>query len=82
MNEITIYTRPTCPFCNKLKAILTQRGVAYKDYDVTKNEAPQHVVGKDGHIPVPQVEYAGRIIYDYKDEESLADEIQQIMKAN
>jgi glutaredoxin 3 len=82
MNEITIYTRPTCPFCNKLKTILTQRGIAYKDYDVTKNEAPRHVVDQAGNIPVPQVEYAGRIIYDYKDEESLADEIQQIMKAN
>ncbi len=32
---------------------------------------------RNGHIPVPQVEYAGRIIYDYKDEESLADEIER-----
>jgi glutaredoxin len=80
MNEITIYTRPTCMFSNKLKAILKARGIAYKDYDVTKNEAPHHVVDQDGNIPVPQVEYAGRIIYDYKDEESLADEIQRIMK--
>ncbi len=80
MNEITLYTRPTCPFCNKLKGILNSRGIKYKDYDVTKNEPPRHVVDQDGNIPVPQVEYGGRIIYDYKDEESLADEIEQIMK--
>jgi len=82
MDEITIYTRPTCPFCNKLKAILNERGIKYKDYDVTKNESPRHVVDQDGHIPVPQVEYAGRIIYDYKTEETLADEIEKIMKEN
>ncbi|MDE1866050.1 MAG: glutaredoxin [Candidatus Micrarchaeota archaeon] len=80
MNEITIYTRPTCPFCNKLKGILDSRKIKYKDYDVTKNEPPRHVVDQDGHIPVPQVEYNGRIIYDYKDEETLANEIGKIMK--
>lgn len=80
MNSITIYTRPTCPFCNKLKGILKERNIQYQDFDVTKNEPPRHVVDQDGHIPVPQVEYAGRIIYDYKTEEELADEIQEIMK--
>jgi glutaredoxin 3 len=80
MNEITIYTRPTCPYCNRLKGILKERGIKYRDFDVTKNEAPRRVVDQDGHIPVPQVEYAGRIIYDYKDEETLADEIEKLMK--
>ena len=80
MNEITIYTKVGCPFCNKLKSILDERGIKYKDYDAIKNEPPRHVVDNDGHIPVPQVEYNGRIIYDYKDEESLAEEIEKIMK--
>lgn len=80
MDEIIIYTRPTCPFCNKLKSILGQRGIRYRDFDVEKKEAPRYVVEQNGHIPVPQVEYAGRIIFDYKDEESLVDELQKIMK--
>ena len=80
MNEITIYTKPLCPYCNKLKGILKARGIKYKDFNTEKNEPPRHVVDQNGHIPVPQVEYEGRIIYDYKDEESLADEIQRLME--
>jgi glutaredoxin len=80
MNAITIYTRPTCPFCNRLKDILDRRKIEYRDFNVENNSAPRHVVDQNGHVPVPQVEYNGRIIYDYKDEEALADEIEKIMK--
>jgi glutaredoxin 3 len=81
MDEITIYTKPTCPYCNKLKEILDARRIKYRDFNTLKGEPPRYVVEKNGHIPVPQVEYNGRIIFDYKDEESLADEIEQIMKS-
>lgn len=80
MAEITIYTKPTCPYCNNLKRILKERNIQYKDYDPLKGQAPRWVVDKDGHVPVPQVDANGMIIYDYKDEESLANEIEQILK--
>lgn len=56
MEKVTLYTRPTCPFCNNLKKILKEKGITYKDYDVTIREAPRWVVEKSGHIPVPQVD--------------------------
>jgi glutaredoxin 3 len=79
MKEITMYTKPSCPYCNRLKDILKRRGIKYKDFNTENDEPPRYVVERNGHIPVPQVEYAGRIIYDYKDEETLADEIERIM---
>lgn len=80
MVEITIYTKPLCPFCNNLKRILKGRGIAYTDFDTEKNEPPRHVVDRDGHIPVPQVDINGRIIYDYATEEALADEIERLAR--
>jgi glutaredoxin len=80
MDEVIIYTKPLCLYCNRLKDILNKRGIRYRDFNTEKGEPPRYVVERNGHIPVPQVEYAGRIIYDYKDEESLADEIERIMK--
>ena len=59
---------------------MDSRGIKYRDFNTEKREPPRYVVEQNGHIPVPQVEYAGRIIYDYKDEESLADEIEKMMK--
>ena len=80
MKEVTIYTKPSCPYCNKLKEILKRRGIAYKDYDTQKQEPSRWVVEKNGHIPVPQVDINGRIIYDYATEETLADEIEMLIK--
>lgn len=38
MKTIDIYTTPQCPFCKQLKLKLDQKNIAYKSYDITKNE--------------------------------------------
>ena len=73
--EVIIYTKPACPYCNKLKRILNSRNIKYRDYNTEKGETPRYVVERDGHIPVPQVDTGTRIIFDYTTEEALADEI-------
>ena len=35
MAEITIYTKPTCPYCAAAKADMDVRGVSYDEVDVT-----------------------------------------------
>ncbi|MEI6850307.1 MAG: glutaredoxin [archaeon] len=79
MSKLIIYTRPGCPYCQKLKSILNERKIGYTDFNVTDGSAPRMVVDKNGHIPVPQVDINGRIIYDYKTEESLVDEISKLI---
>lgn len=36
--SITIYTQPTCQDCIRLKRYLKQRGITYRDRDVTSDE--------------------------------------------
>ena len=31
MVDVTIYTRPGCPYCTRAKALLTQKGVAFHE---------------------------------------------------
>ena len=81
MEEITIYTNPACPHCNKLKRILKSKNIKYRDYDTEKGAPPRYVVERDGHIPVPQVDTGTRIIFDYTTEEALADEIGALQDA-
>ena len=37
---ITIYSFPTCPYCNEMKTLLKEEGIQYKDVnvDLTENE--------------------------------------------
>jgi len=39
MAEVTIYTKPTCPYCAAAKADMDGRGVAYNEVDVTADPA-------------------------------------------
>ncbi|MDP1809291.1 MAG: glutaredoxin domain-containing protein [Actinomycetota bacterium] len=39
MADITIYTKPTCPYCAAAKADMNSRGVAYDEIDVLANDA-------------------------------------------
>lgn len=81
MSEITLYTIPRCPFCNKLKSILTEKKISFRDIDITTDkEGAKSAVQKDGRIPTPQVDVKGRVFYDYTTEEALVQEIQRLLK--
>lgn len=56
MPEITIYTKPYCPYCQAAKALLARKGAAYTEIDVS-NPADQRAmsVKADGRSTVPQI---------------------------
>ena len=35
--QVTVYTRPGCPYCRLLKRYLNERRVAYQERDVTRD---------------------------------------------
>ncbi len=37
MQEITIYSTKICPYCDAAKRLLTQKGYAFKDVDLSNN---------------------------------------------
>lgn len=56
MKNIVIYTKNYCPYCKKAVALLSSKGVDFKEIDVTyDDETFSKVMKKTGWDTVPQV---------------------------
>jgi len=64
--SVTVYSTPTCSWCNTLKSHLRKHGVYFTDIDVsTDPEMAQELVRKSGQQGVPQTEIDGEIIVGF-----------------
>ncbi len=53
---ITIYSTPTCHFCQMTKDFLKEKGIAYTDYNVAQDlEKRQEMIQKSGQMGVPVI---------------------------
>lgn len=53
---VTIYSTPTCHFCQMTKDFLTDKGITYTDYNVaTDLEKRQEMIQKSGQMGVPVI---------------------------
>lgn len=56
MANVEIYTKATCPFCHRAKALLSKKGVNYQeiaiDGDADKRE---EMIKRSGRTTVPQI---------------------------
>ena len=53
---VTIYSTPTCHFCHMAKDFLTEKNVAFTDYDVASDlTRRQEMVQKSGQMGVPVI---------------------------
>lgn len=60
---IKIYTTPTCVFCEMIKEYLKEKKIAYKEYDVSKDEkAQEEMIKKTNQYGVPVIDINGKII--------------------
>jgi glutaredoxin 3 len=56
MPPVTIYTTPGCPFCRRAKILLTSKGVAYDEIDVSAAKAREAMMARaGGSYTVPQI---------------------------
>ena len=53
---VTIYSTPTCHFCQMTKAYFAEHGIKYTDYDVASDAAKrQEMLDKSGQMGVPVI---------------------------
>lgn len=79
--EVLVYVKEGCPYCYRLISIFKDRKIKFREIDVySESEEADNAVTRNGKKPVPQVEFNGRIIYDYSTEEKLADEVEAWFK--
>ena len=56
MSKITIYSTPTCHFCHMAKDYLTEKGIAFEDFNVaTDFEKRKEMLEKSGQMGVPVI---------------------------
>jgi glutaredoxin 3 len=66
--EVTIYTTRVCPYCVAAKRLLGERGIAYQEVDVTRDDAKRAwLVESTGRRTVPQIFIAGDPIGGFDD---------------
>ncbi len=56
MKPVTIYTTAWCPYCQRAKALLNSKGVAFDEIDVTMDQTTRdEMERKAGRRTVPQI---------------------------
>jgi glutaredoxin 3 len=56
MAQVTIYTKPYCPFCSRALSLLKQKGVKIEEIEASSDMAKrQEMIQKSGRSTYPQI---------------------------
>ncbi len=69
MKDVVIYTTNWCPYCRQAERFLSEKGVPFKNVDVTEDDAMREklVELSGGRRTVPQIFIGGEPIGGYSD---------------
>lgn len=64
--NVTVYSTPTCVYCNQLKAYLRKNRIIFSDVDIAADaNAAQDLQQRTGQTGVPQTDIDGEIIVGF-----------------
>ncbi len=64
--RVTVYSTPTCSWCNTLKSYLRQNKIRFRDIDVSRDQdAAREMVRRSGQQGVPQTDINGTMIVGF-----------------
>lgn len=67
--KVIVYSTPTCPYCVYAKEYFTEKGIAYSDIDVSRDQvAAQEMIRKSGQMGVPVIDIGGNIVVGFQPE--------------
>ena len=69
MAKVTVYSTPTCPYCDMAKEFLKENNVEFEQIDVSENEEKaREMVQKSGQMGVPVIDIDGTVIIGFDKE--------------
>ncbi len=75
MKPVTIYTTPTCHFCQMAKEFFAEKGIEYTAYDVSTDAAKrEEMIQLTGQLGVPVIRVGDDIMVGF-DRTKLADKL-------
>lgn len=73
--HVTIYSTPTCHFCQMAKEFFAENNIAYTNYDVSVDAAKRdEMIQMTGQLGVPVIVLDGAIMVGF-DKEKLAEKL-------
>lgn len=75
MKEVTIYTTPTCHFCQMAKEFFAEKGVPYTGFDVAADpQKREEMIQLTGQLGVPVIKIGEDIMVGF-DRQKIADKL-------
>lgn len=67
--KITIYSTPTCHYCNLAKDFFKSKGLKYEEINVATDLAKRkEMVEKSGQMGVPVIDIGGELVVGFNEE--------------
>lgn len=64
--RVTIYTTPTCSWCNTIKRYFKETGIQYRELNVAADQkAAEEMVRRSGQQGVPQTDIEGQVVVGF-----------------
>nr|WP_299027075.1 glutaredoxin family protein [uncultured Thermanaerothrix sp.] len=64
--RVIVFSTPNCPFCNMAKRYLRERGIKFRDVDVSRDAAAaRDMVRRSGQQGVPVIDINGNIVVGF-----------------
>ncbi len=64
--RVIIFSTPTCSFCNMAKKYFREKGIKFKDVDVSRDPiAARDMVRRSGQQGVPVIDIGGKIVIGF-----------------
>ncbi len=65
-HRVLVFTTPSCPWCRRAKTYLRDRGVPFREVDVSRDAAAaRDLVRRSGQMGVPVIEIDGRPVVGF-----------------
>ncbi len=69
MKEITIYSTPSCHFCQLAKVYFKEHGIAYTEHDVASDiEKRKEMIEMTGQLGVPVIRIGDTVVVGFQEE--------------
>ena len=66
MPQVTIYSTPTCTYCNMAKSFFKVNNVAYTEHNVASDlEKRKEMIDKTGQMGVPVIDLGGQLVIGF-----------------
>jgi glutaredoxin 3 len=64
--RVIVFSTPTCSFCNMTKKYFREKGIKFKDVDVSRDPvAARDMVRRSGQQGVPVIHIGGKIVVGF-----------------